>query len=54
MDSFKKIYYYMVLVCLLILLCDYQRTKREKNLEWWDWQDSNLRPRPYQGRTLTT
>jgi hypothetical protein len=25
MDSFKKIYYYMVLVCLLILLCDYQR-----------------------------
>ena len=43
----------MVLVYLLILLCDCQRTKVE-NEKWWDWQDSNLRPRPYQGRTLTT
>ena len=21
---------------------------------WWVWEDSNLRPRPYQGRALTT
>ena len=21
---------------------------------WWDWLDSNQRPRPYQGRTLTS
>jgi hypothetical protein len=27
---------------------------KEQFFEWWDWLDSNQRPRPYQGRTLTS
>ena len=34
--------------------CELRGGNRVKPRRWWVWEDSNHRPRPYQGRALTT